>query len=159
MTAALAAQPLPFTGRRGVEQGRRARKKVKGMPARVTMIERLDGDGVRRRPSSSSTRSHRYGTLTLTFVAHGSGLAGNARRLFQNIVRGCISAPSRSSLAVGQRRAHAERARLGQHRLTQRDVGDRQPAVPEEDPLVVALAAGPVPADDLAQLGMEVVLR
>ena len=89
MTAALAPQPLPFLDRRGVEQGRRARKKVKGMLGRVTMIERLDGDASPSPLVVQYAIAHRYGTLTLTFVAHGSGLAGNARRLFQNIVRGC----------------------------------------------------------------------
>ena len=89
MTAALAAQPLPFLDRRGVEQGRRARKKVNGMLGRVTMIERLDGDASPSPLVVQYAIAHRYGTLTLTFVAHGSGLAGNARRLFQNIVRGC----------------------------------------------------------------------
>ena len=47
-------------------------------------------------------------------------------------------------------------SRLGEHRLTQRDVGDRQAPVPEEDRLVVALAAGPVAAQDLAELGVQV---
>jgi hypothetical protein len=89
MTAALASQPLPFLDRRGVEQGRRARRKVKGMLGRVTVIERLDGDTSRSPLVVQYAIAHRYGTLTLTFVAHGPGLAGNARRLFQNIVRGC----------------------------------------------------------------------
>jgi hypothetical protein len=89
MTAALASQPLPFLDRRGVEQGRRARRKVKGMLGRVTVIERLDGDAPRSPLVVQYAIAHRYGTLTLTFVAHGPGLAGNARRLFQNIVRGC----------------------------------------------------------------------
>src|ERR1700727_2864230 len=45
MTAALAGKPLPFTGRAGAATGRRGRKRVKGMPARVTVVERQDGDG------------------------------------------------------------------------------------------------------------------
>ena len=89
MTAALADKPLPFTGPDGKATGRRGRKKVKGMPARVTVVERQDGDA----PSSplvvQYTRRHPQGTLTLTFVAAGPALAGNARRLFQNIVRAC----------------------------------------------------------------------
>ena len=89
MTAALAPQPLPFLDRRGVEQGRRARRKVKGMLGRVTVIERLDGDASPSPLVVQYAIAHRYGTMTLTFVAHGPGLAGNARRLFQNIVRGC----------------------------------------------------------------------
>ena len=89
MTAALAPQPLPFTDRAGIEQGRRARKKVKGMLGRVTMIERRDGDAAESPLIVQYAIAHRYGTLTLTFVTHGPGLGGNARRLFQNIVRGC----------------------------------------------------------------------
>jgi hypothetical protein len=89
MTAALADKPLPFMSRDGVRQGRRGRKRVKGMPARVTMIERQDGETPAAPLVVQYAISHRYGTLTLTFVAEGPGLAGNARRLFQNIVRGC----------------------------------------------------------------------
>jgi hypothetical protein len=92
MTAALTDKPLPFTGRDGATAGRRQRKKVKGMPARVTVVERVHGDGAGGTVSPLVVQyaiSHRYGTLTLTFVAHGPALAGNARRLFQNIVRGC----------------------------------------------------------------------
>ena len=89
MTAALSKKPLPFTDRDGTTIGRRGRKRVRSMAARVTMVERQDGDA----PSSplvvQYTRSHPQGTLTLTFVAEGPALAGNARRLFQNIVRGC----------------------------------------------------------------------
>jgi hypothetical protein len=95
MTAALAKRPLPFTvgdGHVRRRRGRgRVRKKVKGMPARVTVVERQDVDGAGGPGSPLIVQyaiSHRYGTLTLTFVADGPGLAGNARRLFQNIVRG-----------------------------------------------------------------------
>jgi hypothetical protein len=95
MTAALAPKPLPFTGADGVPlRGRRARKKVEGVPGRVTMVERQDGDA----PTAPlvvqyAIARRRYGTITLTFVAHGPGLAGNARRLFQNIARGCYLGP------------------------------------------------------------------
>jgi hypothetical protein len=95
MTAALAEKPLPFIDRDRAFRGRRGRKKVKGMPARVTMIERQDEAGGAGAGGSVSPLIVQYavttrsGTLTLTFVAHGAGLAGNARRLFQNIVRGC----------------------------------------------------------------------
>jgi len=89
MTAALSDTPLPFTGRDGTAIRRRARKRVKGMPARVTVVERQDGE----EPSSplvvQYTRRGPQGTLTLTFVADSPALAGNARRLFQNVVRGC----------------------------------------------------------------------
>ena len=89
MTAAMSDGPLPFTDRDGTTVARRARKRVKGMPARVTVVERQDGDA----PSSplvvQYTRRERQGVLTLTFVADSPALAGNARRLFQNIVRGC----------------------------------------------------------------------
>ena len=98
MTAALAEKPLPFTARDGATTvGRRGRKKVKGMAARVTVVERQEGDGAGKGGGGSLVVqyaiSHRYGTLTLTFVPHGPGLAGNARRLFQNIVRGCHLGP------------------------------------------------------------------
>jgi hypothetical protein len=92
MTAALAPKPLPFTSRNGTIRGRRGRKKVKGMPARVSVVERQEGDAAGEAGSPLVVQyaiAHRYGVLTLTFVAHGPGLAGNARRLFQNIVRGC----------------------------------------------------------------------
>jgi hypothetical protein len=92
MTAALADKPLPFTQGDRAITGRRGRKRVKGMPARVTMVERQEGAGVDgSRPALvvQYTIGHRQGTLTLTFVAEGAALAGNARRLFQNIVRGC----------------------------------------------------------------------
>jgi hypothetical protein len=102
MTAALTAKPLPFTGRAGTKTGRRGRKRVKGMPARVTMVERQDADGDEADGAGGAGSplivqyaiSHRYGTLTLTFVTRGPGLAGNARRLFQNIVRGCYLGPA-----------------------------------------------------------------
>jgi hypothetical protein len=89
MTAALADRPLPFHGRDGATAPRRARKKVKGMPGRVTVIERLDGDASDAPLVVQYALAHRYGALTLTFVTGGPALAGNARRLFQNIVRGC----------------------------------------------------------------------
>jgi hypothetical protein len=100
MTAALAAKPLPFTGRGGTTTGRRGRKRVKGMPARVTVVERQDGDGAGQAGGAGAPLvvqyaiRHRHGTLTLTFVTRGPGLAGNARRLFQNIVRGCYLGPT-----------------------------------------------------------------
>jgi hypothetical protein len=89
MTAALSAKPLPFTSRAGTTTGRRGRKRVKGMPVRVTVVERQDGDGADSPLIVQYAIRQRYGILTLTFVAHGPGLAGNARRLFQTIVRGC----------------------------------------------------------------------
>lgn len=95
MTAALADKPLAFTGHDGPVRGRRGRRKVKGMPRRVTVVERQDGDGAVAGAGAGSPLvvqyaiRHRFGTLTLTFVTHGPALAGNARRLFQNIVRGC----------------------------------------------------------------------
>jgi hypothetical protein len=94
MTAALSAKPLPFTGPAGTTTGRRGRRRVKGMPARVTVIERQDGDGADSPLIVQYAISQRYGTLTLTFVTRGPGLAGNARRLFQNIVRGCYLGPA-----------------------------------------------------------------
>jgi hypothetical protein len=89
MTAALADQALPFTRRDGTTTGRRGRKRVKGMPARASVVERQDGDAADSPLIVQYAIRARYGVLTLTFVAHGPGLAGNARRLFQNIARGC----------------------------------------------------------------------
>ncbi len=92
MTAALTEKPLPFSGLDGAATRRRGRKKVKGMPARVRVVERQEGEGAGGLGSPLVVQyaiSHHHGTLTLTFVAAGPGLAGNARRLFQNIVRGC----------------------------------------------------------------------
>jgi hypothetical protein len=89
MTAALADQPLPFLDRDGAIAPRRTRTKVKGMPRRVTVIERRSDDRADAPLVVQYAIAHRYGALTLTFVADGPALAGNARRLFQNIVRGC----------------------------------------------------------------------
>ncbi len=89
MTAALTEKPLPFTRPDGTTTGRRGRKRVKGMPARATMVERQDGGAADSPLIVQYAIRLRYGILTLTFVAHGPGLAGNARRLFQNIARGC----------------------------------------------------------------------
>jgi hypothetical protein len=97
MTAALTDKPLPFARGDGTPRRRRDRKKVKGLPARATVIERQDGDAPGGLGSPLVVQyavSQRYGTLTLTFVADGPGLAGNARRLFQNIVRGCSLGPA-----------------------------------------------------------------
>jgi hypothetical protein len=91
MTAALADRPLPFTDAQGaVVRGRRGRKKVKGMPGRVTVVERQVGEPLVVQYVLSSS----HGTLTLTFVAQGPALAGNARRLFQNVARGCYLGPA-----------------------------------------------------------------
>ena len=89
MTAALTEKPLPFTAGDGTAPGRRGRKKVKGMPTRATVVERQEGDDAGSPLVVQYAIRHRHGTLTLTFVAQGPALAGNARRLFQNIVRGC----------------------------------------------------------------------
>src|SRR4029453_17434933 len=55
--------------------------------------------------------------------------------------------------------ADAEPGTLFDHGVGERDVGERQPAMPEEDGFVVALAAGPEAGDDLAHLGMQGLLR
>lgn len=99
MTAALAPQPLPFTDRNGTTHGRRGRRRVKGMIGRVTVIEREDGDAPESPLVVQYTVAHRQGTLTLTFVTQGPALAGNARRLFQNIVRGSALGPAELSSA------------------------------------------------------------
>src|SRR5579871_2416999 len=53
--------------------------------------------------------------------------------------------------------AHA--AGLLEHGVAQRDVGDAEAAVPEQDGLAVALAAGLLARDDPAELGVERLLR
>src|SRR5580765_2502582 len=72
------------------------------------------------------------------------------------------------ALTIGMRRpvsakaqalADAEALRLGEHRRAEGDVGERQAAVPEEVGLVVALASWLQPGDDLAKLGVQVLLR
>jgi hypothetical protein len=89
MTAALADRPPAFHTGNGSAAGRRDRKRVKGMPNRVTVIERQEGDRADAPLVVQYVIAHRYGALTLTFVTAGPALAGNARRLFQNVVRGC----------------------------------------------------------------------
>jgi hypothetical protein len=89
MTAALTERPLPFLQADGVTAPRRARKRVKGMPGRVRAIERQEGERADAPLVVQYALAHRYGALTLTFVTEGPALAGNARRLFQNIARGC----------------------------------------------------------------------
>jgi hypothetical protein len=99
MTAALTPQPLPFLSRDGTTVGRRGRTRVKGMPHRVGVIERQEGDPAGGPVSPLVVQyviDHRAGALTLTFVTGGPALAGNARRLFQNIVRGCRLGPAPS---------------------------------------------------------------
>ncbi len=54
MTAALAPRPLPFLGRDGTEQRRKARRKVKSIVGHVTVIERQEGD--RPRPGTRTPR-------------------------------------------------------------------------------------------------------
>src|SRR5258708_3587659 len=55
--------------------------------------------------------------------------------------------------------ADAEPRTLFDHGVGERDIGERQSAVPEDDRLVVALAAGFQAGDDLAHLGMQGLLR
>src|SRR6185437_14295595 len=63
---------------------------------------------------------------------------------------------SKGSAGVeGEALADAETLRLLQHGGAERDIGDAEAAVPEEDRLVLALAPGLPPGDDLAELGME----
>src|SRR5689334_4560670 len=57
-----------------------------------------------------------------------------------------------------ERLPHSHLLRLRQQRGAERDVGDAQAPVPEQDRLVVALAAGLHARDDLSQLGVEVPL-
>jgi hypothetical protein len=64
----------------------------------------------------------------------------------------------RLALAVAKDRAEAALARELGHEPADRDVGRREPAVPEEDALVVALAARLPPHDDLGELGLERLL-
>ena len=66
--------------------------------------------------------------------------------------------PARRRSAIGQLHPEPAGARLGQQRLPEGDVGDRQTPVPEEDRLVRSLAAGLGTGDDLAQLSVQVAL-
>jgi hypothetical protein len=100
MTAALAPRPLPFLGRDGTEQRRKARRKVKNIVGRVTVIERLEGDppppadpdAAAPEPPPLTVQyavKTGYGVLTLTFHGEGHGIAENfGRRLFMDVVRG-----------------------------------------------------------------------
>src|ERR1700732_2817320 len=47
----------------------------------------------------------------------------------------------------------------GMDRMPEHDVADRKAAVPEQNALVVALASGLCAADDLADLGVDVIAR
>jgi hypothetical protein len=86
MTAALSPQPLPFIDRAGVPQSRKARRKVKHIIGKVSVIERLDGD-----PAPLTVQyavRTRFGTLTLTFRGESDRIAGPfGRRLFLDVVR------------------------------------------------------------------------
>ncbi len=100
MTAALTPKPLPFLDGTGTEQRRRDRRRVKGMIGRTTVIERPDegppppGEPDDARPLIVQyVVRTRHSALTLTFRTEGAALAGNARRLFQNIVRGSYLGP------------------------------------------------------------------
>ena len=109
MTAALAAQATALHGRRRRHDGPAGTQEGQGH-GRAGHRGRAPGG---RRAGSGGTGSlvvqyairQRHGTLTLTFVTHGPGLAGNARRLFQNIVRGCHlgTAPLAAQDAAAQR--------------------------------------------------------
>jgi hypothetical protein len=102
MTAALTPKPLPFIDRAGAEQGRRARRKLKHVVGKVTVIERQDGDppppevdpdAAPPEPPALTVQfavKTRFGTLTLTFRGEGHGIAQDfGRRLFLDVVRGC----------------------------------------------------------------------
>lgn len=101
MTAGLAPRPLPFLDRDGIEQGRKARRKVKNIVGNVTVIERVEGDPPPPADPDAAapepppltvqyTVKTRYGALTLTFHGEGHGIAENfGRRLFMDVVRGC----------------------------------------------------------------------
>jgi hypothetical protein len=114
MTAALTPKPLAFLDRAGAVQGRRARRKIKHIAGKVTVIERRDGDPPPADPPrvdpdpapppvdpdaappepppltvQYAVRT-RFGTLTLTFRGEGHGIAEDfGRRLFLDVVRGC----------------------------------------------------------------------
>src|SRR3546814_7737044 len=67
--------------------------------------------------------------------------------------------PRSSKLSIPQRLPQAPRGGLLQHRRAQRDVGEREAAVPEQDGLVVALAARLLSRDDLRELAVQSRLR
>src|SRR5262245_41220098 len=68
------------------------------------------------------------------------------------------SAPSRSGSDVGQPLPDPETARLLQHRRTERDIRQREPAMPEQDRFIVVLAARLEPRHDLSQLRVQRLL-
>src|SRR5262245_4946236 len=61
--------------------------------------------------------------------------------------------------SIAQPLPDAEPRRFVEHRATQRDIRERQAAVPEQDGLVLSLAPGFLPGDDLAHLGVQRRLR
>src|SRR5690348_1000216 len=69
------------------------------------------------------------------------------------------SAHRRRGSRVAQALPDAETRGLLQHGVAERDIGKREAAVPEENRLVVALAADLGAGDDLADLGVQRRLR
>src|SRR5919201_393302 len=69
--------------------------------------------------------------------------------------RGRARRASRAGSPVAQHRADAALACPLDEQRAERDVAGREAAVPEEDPLVVPLAAGHAADDDVAELTVE----
>ena len=80
-----------------------------------------------------------------------------ATLLRQRLVRLKATSRERGSArsSVREPRPHAPLDRAAHEQVCEREVGRRQSPVPEENPLVVALAARLRPDDDLGQLGVE----
>src|SRR5262245_2456451 len=81
-----------------------------------------------------------------------------ASRMRMSCLPVCRGEPIKAS-GEPQLLADAQALALLDHGVGQRDVAERQPAVPEQDGLVVALAAGPEAGNDLAHLGMQCLFR
>src|SRR5262249_16826585 len=69
--------------------------------------------------------------------------------------RGRARRTSRGGSPVAELRSEVLLGRLPDDERAERDVAGREPAVPEEDPLVVPLPAGHAPDDDVAELAVD----
>src|SRR5258708_26115067 len=77
---------------------------------------------------------------------------GSSPGVTESVRRRTLRVASRKAQAL----ADAELAGFFEHGVAERDVAERQAAMPEQDGLGRVGAAGPEPGDDLAELGVEV---
>src|SRR5215471_5963720 len=88
---------------------------------------------------------------------HAVSTPGSRSRPARSCQRGMVMPFGWSG--ISQPLPSAERGGLGQQRMAEGDVGQGQAPVPEQDGLLVVLAAGPQSRDDLAKLGVQAVRR